>query len=97
MSVELEELKDIIKEDAFALNHKGDECDGFVTVERKTGSNLRWHQPVALVTRGPSGQHYRWHYRHALTEYQEHEFPTTDPILVEPVERTVTYTEYVRS
>lgn len=49
----------------------GDSLEGFETVEVVEGDDRRWSRYMSVITRGPSGQHYRWGYDHGLTEVQE--------------------------
>ena len=53
------------------LMEVGDSLEGFETVEVIEGDDRRWSRYMNVITRGPSGQHYRWGYDHGLTEMQE--------------------------
>lgn len=90
----------ILTEDYIELADVGDQVDGFETVERTAGEPRRWFRAITLITRAPSGQHYRWRYDEGLTENQDNEGPAEngEPTItpVRAVEETVVVTKWVR-
>jgi hypothetical protein len=68
---ELETLKALLDKDWNALTDVGVTVDGFQTVDCIGGGQTRWHEIMEMITRGPSGQNYRWTYGRGLTECQE--------------------------
>ncbi|MGW1739988.1 hypothetical protein ACWCPQ_14380 [Nocardia sp. NPDC001965] len=66
---EIEQLKQLLKEDWREVTWGANA--GFVTVAEVDGDEGRWYRHVEVITRGPSGQHYRWEYEQGLTEYQD--------------------------
>ncbi|MBM4707957.1 hypothetical protein GS982_01175 [Rhodococcus hoagii] len=96
---ERDQLQALLEDDYFELCEVDYEWDGFVTVAREEGDNRRWSRYNTIVTRGPSGQYYRWGYDEGLTEYQENTIYPNEIELVDRVENVVTETvvTYVRS
>lgn len=95
---EIDALKTLLKEDWRALTLEGDDCDGFETVDTIEGDNGRWHRDIEVITRGPSGQLYKWEYLHGLTENQESELLDWNKDWVQPVtavEKVITQVTYV--
>lgn len=55
---EIGTLANILADDfGSGLHYVGDEVDGFETVDRRERAEIG---KVVVITRGPSGQHYRW-------------------------------------
>ncbi|PBC38563.1 hypothetical protein CJ179_38885 [Rhodococcus sp. ACS1] len=96
LTQEQQELYDILQEDYKELCREDYDWDGFETIDRHEGDTLRWEQVITLITRGPSGQLYRWTYHEGLTERQEDAYYDDIPVPVKPVEKVVTITEYVK-
>ncbi|TDP29885.1 hypothetical protein [Nocardia ignorata] len=75
------------------------DIDGFTTVARINGENRDWTRTVAIVTRGPSGQHYRWEFEEGLAEdhpdFGPAEYGDPDITLVHQVTETITVTRWV--
>ena len=71
------------------LRSVGDDLGGFVVVETIEDEPRRWSRAVSVITRGPSGTHYRWSFDQGLTEMQEDSVLDLDPELVEQHEETV--------
>lgn len=95
---EIDALKTLLSEDWRALYLKGDKCDDFETVDTIEGFSGRWHMDVDVITRGPSGQLYKWSILKGLTERQESELLDWDKDWVQPVtavEKIVTEVTYV--
>ncbi|SKU46684.1 Uncharacterised protein [Mycobacteroides abscessus subsp. abscessus] len=96
---EIDDLKEILTEDSWALSYKGAECDGFEVVHVKQGEDRRWSRTNLVVVRAPSGKHYAYDYEQGLTEYQDVDAfgdGNPKPYEVIPVEKTVTITNYVK-
>jgi hypothetical protein len=98
---ETDALAALLRTDWMELRDVEDfDIDGFRTVARIDGENRSWTRTVAVVTRGPSGQHYRWHFEEGLSEDHpdfgpaERGEPTITP--VHPVEETIVVTKWVR-
>lgn len=102
LTAEAHALAEILTEDYDALINVGDTCEGFETVADVRGETKRWYTIWYPVTRGPSGQHYRWEHQLAATESQESYGPAQlrageQPVgltLVRSVERTVIVTDW---
>lgn len=90
-------LAQILEEDFHCLTAVGDGVvEGFETVASESADKTRWHEIRYIISRGPSGQHYRWNWARGLTELQEHEGPSRDEIrLVKPLIEMVQTTTYV--
>jgi hypothetical protein len=71
------------------LRSVGDELGGFVVVETIEEEPRRWSRAVSVITRGPSGAHYRWSFDQGLTELQDDSILDLDPDVVEQHEETV--------
>lgn len=71
------------------LRSVGDELGGFVVVETIEDEPRRWSRAVSVITRGPSGTHYRWSFDQGLTEMQDDSILDLDPEIVEQHEETV--------
>jgi hypothetical protein len=90
---EIEKLKALLKEDWTEIEHTGE----FKNVDRIDGEDRRWTRTVEVITRGPSGQHYRWEYEHGLTEIQEDMGPGEYyELKIVPVRRVVELVETVK-
>lgn len=89
---ELGLLKELLREDWSEFTYGTN--DGFVTVEVLDGDHRRWSSYQTVITRGPSGQHYRWGYEQGHTEYQENYRDDNEVTRVKPVTKQVTITEW---
>lgn len=89
MSDEELQLEELLRGDFTALAHPGWSVDGFATVEAEMWDVARWGDTMRVITRGPSGQHYRWFYYKDRTEHGENECEGI-AVPVNPVEKTVT-------
>jgi hypothetical protein len=101
---EIDDLTAILAEDYDALIEVGDTCEGFETVAEIRGETERWYTIWHQITRGPSGQHYRWEHQVGSTESQESYGPAelgggqhaVELTLVRPVEEIITVTKWVK-
>lgn len=98
---EVDVLKKILTDDWTVLASKGYVAEGFITVDRHEGDDGRWTRNIEVITRAPSGQHYRWEYERGLTERDESTGPAEygDPeiVAVQAQEKTVVVVEWVAS
>jgi hypothetical protein len=92
---ELDRLKELLEESWSELEYFE---DGFKNVDRIEGEPRRWTRTIQVITRGPSGQHYRWEYEEGLTENQEDlgpgEYYPLKIELVYPFTKTIEVTEW---
>ncbi|WP_043735840.1 hypothetical protein [Nocardia asiatica] len=62
------------------------DADDYVTVHTQPVSHHGWYSQVQVITRGPSGQHYRWIYGEPDDEERDRIPPTKlEPFRVTPV------------
>jgi len=99
----LQELKEILIEDYFALAAEGDELaseidpsQSFVTVKVTSQGKRRWTEGFEVITKLPDGRFFRWEYEEGNTENQDNTGPAEygDPELTEVFEHkkvTVVY------
>ena len=103
--VELATLRDLLKSHTHPLAswrefwtelmEVGNTLEGFETVEVIEGDDRRWSRYMSVITRGPSGQHYRWGYDHGLTEVQEDERYDDRVEAVQAIETTVVVRSWI--
>jgi len=99
----LQELKEILTEDYFALKYEGDELESeidpeksFVTVKLTSQGKRRWTEGFEVITKLPDGRFFRWEFEEGNTEDQENIGPSEygEPELTEVFEHkkvTVVY------
>ncbi|WP_330253069.1 hypothetical protein OG874_00190 [Nocardia sp. NBC_00565] len=98
---ELDQLKALLADSEWHDLTYEEDVDGFDFVERVNGENRSWTRSVAIITRGPSGQHYRWRFEEGLNEDHPDFGPASsgDPKVtpVHSVEETVVVRKWVAS
>lgn len=76
---QVEKLKEILKEDHYALVGEGSYCDEpegrYETLHTETVDTGRWQEYIQEVTRLPDGRTFAWQWSRGLTEMQENEAP----------------------
>lgn len=75
---ELESLQTFLKdnwEEVTWHNEVFETEDGlrFENIEEVVNDPSRWHTPIFMITKGPSGQHYGWEWHSGNTEMQDNE------------------------
>lgn len=93
---ELDVFKELLKEEwsEFRWADGSDNYDGFETLEEIEAGDSRWGTYMDVITKGPSGQLYKWSYFSGATEMQENERMDEDVVPVVAVEKQITITEY---
>jgi hypothetical protein len=81
---ELEQLREILNQNAWSLSEEADEVDGFETVFTEFAGHSRWSVFYSIVTKTPSGKYYRWCYDVGATELQDGDGFIGDLVEVEP-------------
>lgn len=73
----VEELKEILAEDFYALTDEGTEIESqqskgsFKTVQSNSKGSGRWNEIFEVVTELPDGRFFQWRWEQGLTEYQD--------------------------
>lgn len=91
---EIEALKKEVDEYWDSLMSVGD-GDEFVTVDVIEERESRWGTYMNVISRGPSGQLYRWNFFRGATEMQENLREDKTVVPVRAVEEQITITKYV--
>ena len=91
---EIEDLKKELDEYWDSLVSVGD-GDQFVTVDVVKDRESRWGTDMNVISRGPSGQLYRWIFFSGATEMQENMREDETVVPVRAVEKQITITTYV--
>ena len=91
---EIEDLKKELDEYWDSLISVGD-GDQFVTVDVVEDRESRWGTYMSVISRGPSGQLYRWNFFSGATEMQENVREDETVVPVRAVEKQITITTYV--
>lgn len=96
---EIERLKELLTTgDWLEMTFEG-EVNGFVFVEENSLGSGRWREHWEVITRGPSGAHYRWEYETGLTEECDGTSPSDyglDIEIVVPFKEMVEVTRWVK-